>query len=213
MGQGPGVWNPSAGALTPTKSALTRSDSSATRRSLRLAASCCIVGGMPKSHPRGPRALAAIAAFKFVKSGLLVALAILLARLRDPAAVERFAGWLRALPIAAGHEIVGRAVRGLTGLSPHAIGLFGLVAIGYALLYLVEGYGLWRQARWAEYLTIVATSTFIPVEIWELSSRFTPTKLAGLVINIAIVAYLVWLVCRERSAHHEADRPSRSAAS
>ncbi|HVT33671.1 MAG TPA: DUF2127 domain-containing protein [Rhodanobacteraceae bacterium] len=165
---------------------------------------------MPSSHPRGPRALAAIAAFKFLKSGSLIALAILLSRLREPAAAARFAEWLRALPIAAGHEFVGRAVRNLVGLSPHAIGLIGLVAIGYAALYAVEGYGLWRHARWAEYLTIVATSTFVPVEIWELWARFTPMKVLALAINVAIIAYLAWLLRRERIARDESAQPGRS---
>jgi uncharacterized membrane protein (DUF2068 family) len=153
---------------------------------------------MSSSHPRGPRALAVIAAFKFLKSGSLVVLAIFLSRLREPAAAARFAEWLRALPIATGHEIVARVIRSVVGLSPHTISLITLIAIGYAALYAVEGYGLWRHARWAEYFTIVATSTFVPFEIWELWTRFTPMKLFAFAINIAIVAYLVWLLRRER---------------
>jgi uncharacterized membrane protein (DUF2068 family) len=166
---------------------------------------------MPRSHPRGPRTLAVIAVFKFVKSASLIALAILLSRLREPVAAARFAEWLRALPVAAGHEFVSRALRNLLGLGPHAIGLIALVAIGYAALYAVEGYGLWRHARWAEYLTVVATSAFVPVEIWELSVRFTPMKLIAFAINIAIVAYLVWLLRRERRAHDESALPARSS--
>jgi uncharacterized membrane protein (DUF2068 family) len=163
---------------------------------------------MPKSHPGGPRALAVIAAFKFLKSGSLFVLAILLSHLREPEATAHFVGWLHALPIAAGHEFIGRAIQSVSGLSPHAIGLIELVAIGYAALYAVEGYGLWRHARWAEYLTIVATSTFVPFEIWELWVRFTPMKLFAFAINVSIVAYLVWLLRREHAVR-EGFAPSK----
>ena len=68
--------------------------------------------------------------------------------------------------------------------------LFGATA--YAVLEGVESWGLWRERRWAEYLTVVATSALIPLEIYELTLRVTPLKVAGLVVNVAIVAWLVW---------------------
>jgi uncharacterized membrane protein (DUF2068 family) len=68
--------------------------------------------------------------------------------------------------------------------------LFG--AIAYAVLEGVEAWGLWRERTWAEYLTVIATSALIPLEIYELTVRVTPIKIAGLVVNVAIVAWLVW---------------------
>ena len=37
----------------------------------------------------------------------------------------------------------------------------------------------------------MATTSFVPLEVYELARRFTPLRLAALVINVAIVAYLV----------------------
>lgn len=65
----------------------------------------------------------------------------------------------------------------------------GLVA--YGLLELVEGVGLWLLRRWAEYLTVVATAAFLPLEIYELTKAVTATKLAAFVINVAVVVYLI----------------------
>jgi hypothetical protein len=110
-------------------------------------------------------------------------LAILLSHLREPEATAHFVGWLHALPIAAGHEFIGRAIQSVSGLSPHAIGLIELVAI-------------------------VATSTFVPFEIWELWVRFTPMKLFAFAINVSIVAYLVWLLRREHAVR-EGFAPSK----
>ena len=61
----------------------------------------------------------------------------------------------------------------------------------YAALLLTEATGLWLRRRWAEYFTIIVTGSFIPLEIYELARRFTGTRLAIIVVNVAIVAYLV----------------------
>ena len=154
-----------------------------------------------QSH-QGPRTLALIAAFKFVKSTGLVVLAVLLFRLSRPEAGAKFAEWLSALPVATGHEFVGHALHEFLGLSPHTIGFLAIVALVYAILYGIEGFGLWRNARWAEYLTVISTTLFIPIELYEIARHFTPMKLGGLIVNIAIVAYLVWLLRTERAAGH-----------
>ena len=64
----------------------------------------------------------------------------------------------------------------------------------YAVLFLTQGTGLAFRQRWAEWLTIVATSLFIPVEIYEICREFTLIKSALLLTNLAVVAFLVWLL-------------------
>lgn len=68
----------------------------------------------------------------------------------------------------------------------------GVGAILYGVLELVEGVGLLRRRRWAEYLVLVATCAFIPVEVDELVRHPTPFKGLAFAVNVAIVAYLVW---------------------
>jgi uncharacterized membrane protein (DUF2068 family) len=68
----------------------------------------------------------------------------------------------------------------------------GVGAILYGALEVFEGYGLLRRRRWAEYLVLLATGAFLPVEIDELSRHPTPFKAIALLVNIAIIAYLVW---------------------
>jgi uncharacterized membrane protein (DUF2068 family) len=155
---------------------------------------------MHAPHLHGPRTLALIAAFKFVKSILLVVLAIALFRLRHPEAIEAFAHWLGTLQIATGHEFISRAAEWLLGIDAHTIALFGAIALVYATLYAIEGVGLWRNATWAKYLTVISTCLFIPIELWEIHRHFTPMKVAALAINIAIVAYLIWLLRHDLAA-------------
>jgi len=42
---------------------------------------------------------------------------------------------------------------------------------------LTEGVGLALRKRWAEYLTIIATSSLIPLEVYELIQHFSVMKI------------------------------------
>jgi uncharacterized membrane protein (DUF2068 family) len=62
----------------------------------------------------------------------------------------------------------------------------------YALLEGAEAIGLWYQKRWAEYLTFIATTLLLPLELYELSHRISAFKIIALIVNIAIVVYLLF---------------------
>jgi uncharacterized membrane protein (DUF2068 family) len=68
----------------------------------------------------------------------------------------------------------------------------GLVLAGYALLEGIEAVGLWLGQRWAEYLTFVATTLLLIPEVYELTGRITATKIITLIINVAVVIYLLF---------------------
>lgn len=61
----------------------------------------------------------------------------------------------------------------------------------YGILSWVEAYGLHKRKRWAEYLTAVATGLFIPLEIYEVVSRLSVIRVAVLILNVAVVYYLI----------------------
>ncbi|HTZ13214.1 MAG TPA: DUF2127 domain-containing protein [Mycobacterium sp.] len=63
---------------------------------------------------------------------------------------------------------------------------------GYAAIELVEAVGLWLMARWGEYFAVIATSVFLPLEIYELTEKITALRLIALVINIVAVIWLLW---------------------
>lgn len=67
----------------------------------------------------------------------------------------------------------------------------GAVAAAYAALEGAEAVGLWFGKRWAEYLTFVATSALLPLEIYELAHKLSVFKIIALVINLAIAIYLL----------------------
>jgi uncharacterized membrane protein (DUF2068 family) len=87
----------------------------------------------------------------------------------------------------------------LLGLIQHAFTLdsraLTYLAIGlavYALIELVESVGLWLEKRWGEYFAMVATSIFLPYEVYELIVKITWLRVAAFVVNLLLVIYLVW---------------------
>jgi uncharacterized membrane protein (DUF2068 family) len=76
-------------------------------------------------------------------------------------------------------------------ISPSHLYDIGFLLVAYAALEAVEMVGLWLAKRWAEYLTFVATLLFVPFEVYELQSSFGTFKLVTLIVNVAVVVYLL----------------------
>ncbi len=146
--------------------------------------------GARHARPRA-RVLLLIAAFRLTKATALLAAALGALRLLDRSAAARFAGWLTALPFVEAHPRLHEAASRLATAPPRHLEIVASVALAYAVLFAVEGIGLSTERVWAEYLTIVATTSFIPFEVYALTRRFTPLRLAILAANVAVVAYLV----------------------
>ena len=63
---------------------------------------------------------------------------------------------------------------------------------GYALIEFIEAVGLWLMQRWGEYFAVIATSVFLPLEIYELTEKITALRIFALVVNIVAVIWLLW---------------------
>src|SRR5581483_24507 len=69
------------------------------------------------------------------------------------------------------------------------------IAIGltaYAVIELIEAIGLWLVARWGEYFAVVATSVFLPLEVYELTEKVTALRVTAFLINVVAVVWLLW---------------------
>lgn len=77
-------------------------------------------------------------------------------------------------------------------LRSHTLDEVGAVVLAYGVLEGIEAIGLWFQKRWAEYLTFVATTVLLPLEVWEMAHKLTALKVIAFIINLAVVLYLIW---------------------
>jgi uncharacterized membrane protein (DUF2068 family) len=151
---------------------------------------------MATAHEHG--ALRIIAIYKLVKVLGLLTVAIAAFNLVPSARVEAFAAWIEQLPIHHGQRYVAGFIERLLELGPRKFLALGIAACVYASVFAVEGWGLWRGKRWAEYLTAVVTASLIPLEVWEIFRHLTWLKIAAFVANVGIVWYLIYLLRRER---------------
>jgi uncharacterized membrane protein (DUF2068 family) len=90
-----------------------------------------------------------------------------------------------------GHGFV-HDLRHLFSIQTGTLVKIGLVVTAYALLEGAEAIGLWLLKRWAEYLTFIATAALLPLEIYELTHTLSPLKIITLILNLAVVIYLLF---------------------
>ena len=149
------------------------------------------------SHKHSDLALRLIAIFKLVKGFLLLAAGIGALSLlhRDVAGVVSH--WITLLHFDPDNHYFNTLLARLSLANDHRLEEIGAGSFFYAALLSTEGVGLLLKKRWAEYFTIIMTSSFIPLEVFEIVKRVTIAKLIVLAINAAIVWYLIARLRRE----------------
>lgn len=73
-----------------------------------------------------------------------------------------------------------------------------IAALAYSTLRFVESYGLWRERPWAEWLAMIAGAIYLPFELFELARKPDWVRLAILLVNLAVVLYMVFLRMQAR---------------
>jgi len=83
-------------------------------------------------------------------------------------------------------------------IDAHRLRQISVGTFGYSALALTEGVGLLLEKVWAEYLTLILTASFLPWELYEIARRPDWFRLSLLLINLAVLAYLIWLLRRKK---------------
>jgi uncharacterized membrane protein (DUF2068 family) len=131
-----------------------------------------------------------IALFKLTKGLLLVAVGIGAIKLLHKDVADIAAGWIATIRIDPDNRLIHGLITKLGLMNDHKLEELSFGSFFYAALLLTEGVGLWMKKRWAEYFTIITTCSFIPLELYEIAKRVTVTRIALLLLNLAIVWYL-----------------------
>ena len=139
-----------------------------------------------------------IALFKLLKAITLIAVGVGALKLLHRDMASTLDHWVAVSGLDPGNRWVERAVEKAANLTPAKVKGLGIVSFIYAGLFLTEGVGLWLMKRWAEWFTIIITSSLVPVEIYELYRHPTATKILVLIINITVVLYLLYRIRSER---------------
>jgi uncharacterized membrane protein (DUF2068 family) len=151
------------------------------------------IGGGVSTHRKVPndRGVKAIAIFKLVKGTLLLALATGALALLHSDLTNVVMQWVDALQVDPDNKYVQRLLETVMSVDDRKIKTLSAGTFLFAGLFLTEGIGLLLQKKWAAYLTIIATASFVPLEVFELTKKFSVTKVVVIGISVLVVCYLI----------------------
>jgi uncharacterized membrane protein (DUF2068 family) len=144
------------------------------------------------------RLIRLIALFKLLKAVLLIAVGMSALHLihKDVASVVEH--WVKLLGLDPDNRYIDMALQKVGNLTPAQIKRFGIGSFIYAGLFLTEGIGLWLVKRWAEWFSVIITSSLLPLEVYGIYRHPGPIKILVLILNIAVVGYLIDRIRKER---------------
>jgi len=151
-----------------------------------------------RKQPPKDRWIVLIAVFKLAKGVLLIAAAIGVLRLLHKDVREVVQRWIDALRVDPDNRYIQALLLKVLTVNDRTLKEISAGTFCYAALFLTEGTGLFLRKRWAEYFTIIVTASFLPLEVYELIKHTSVAKVLVILLNLAIVAYLVVHVLKER---------------
>ena len=155
-------------------------------------------------HPIGGLdGLRVIGLIKFGKAALLLATTYGLYRLRRPELVDQLHDWLYSLTDTFERRLLERGLDWVDSLGTDRLNNIVIVTSAYIAILLTEGTGLFMHKTWAEWLTVIASASLIPFELWHLFFGQHHNKwavLAAFVLNVVIVIYLIRVLRAARRA-------------
>jgi uncharacterized membrane protein (DUF2068 family) len=83
------------------------------------------------------------------------------------------------------------SIQNVLDAKPSTLNLIAAGLFFYGALQILEGVGLWSLKRWGEYVAVVGTTLFVPLEVYELTEKVSWLKIVVLVVNVAAVLYLL----------------------
>lgn len=142
----------------------------------------------PRSKPR--KGIWLIAVFKLLKGLILLAVGIGALSLLHENVAAQVTHWIAVWHVDPKNHFIHALIRKLWRVDDTRLMEISAGTFFYAALMLTEGFGLALHKKWAEYFTIFATGSLIPLEIYDLVQEFSLEKIVVIAVNVAVVVYL-----------------------
>lgn len=99
----------------------------------------------------------------------------------------------------------------MTNVTDARLWLLAGLALFYSGAKWILAYGLWLGRRWAEWLAVASGAIYVPAEVYEIAEGVTWAKILLLIVNVCIVAYLIYVLWRsERSRLEQRNKETGS---
>ena len=151
----------------------------------------------PPQHP--PLVLRGIAVFEVVKGLLALAAACGIISLRHTDLHAVTVAFLLRHGIDPERHYTRLFIESVAKATNHHVGEMAALGFAYALIRLVEGYGLWKGKHWAEWFAVIAAGIYLPLEFKHLAHHSTFLNGGVICLNVVIVLYLAKLLIQQRA--------------
>ena len=159
---------------------------------------------MQVSPHRPPLALRGIALFEAAKGLLALAAVCGIVSLRHTDLHTATDAFLLRHGIDPERHYTRLFIESVAKVTNHHVGEMAALGFFYALIRLVEGYGLWRGKHWAEWFAVIAAGIYLPLEFQHFFRHATPLTAGVILFNLVIVLYLAKLLIQQRAERHAA---------
>ena len=156
-----------------------------------------------------------IAVLKLLKTAALIVIGIGALKLVHADVGGELESLVLKLGLDPGSTLLNHAIQRACEIPQDKIWSLGAISFMYAGLFLTEGIGLWLAKRWAEWFTAIITGSLIPFELYETLHRPTAIRILVLLLNLAVLAYLIRRIMRKsdsRSSRRTIDGEGKHSA-
>ena len=162
----------------------------------------------PSTTPTRHAGLLLIALYEFAKGVVLLLVAIGLLRMLNRDLQQMVMHWAHVLRLDLHQRFIAGLAQKAGLINPHQLKQYSAFFFFTGGVHVVQGTGLYFGKRWAEYLTVLATSAFIPLEVIEVVRHVGPVRCTILLLNVTLVVYLIVLLWRRRKEPSRLPPPS-----
>jgi len=141
-----------------------------------------------------------IGIYKVLEGLALVAAGVGVLHLLHGDVEDHLMHWVHVLRVDPDNRFIHHFLERAFSISPKQLKELSVGTFVYAALRFAEGFGLAFRQKWAEYLTVIATALFIPLEIYEMTQHMTYVKIVVFILNVAVVIYLLYRLKKEARA-------------
>jgi uncharacterized membrane protein (DUF2068 family) len=152
---------------------------------------------MPARSSPGYVGFKVIGALKLLSGLLAVVVGVSATRFLDHDPAPKLERAVTHLGLDPQNHLIHTAISRVTGVDRSHLRAIEAGTFCYALLHLIEGVGLILEYDWAGYLVVIATSSLIPFEIYEIFKKPTLLRTSLFVLNVGIVIYLIVTLKKE----------------
>ena len=171
-----------------------------------MSASCGFDYHDPHMPAHNTRLIRLIGLFKLLKAILLIVVGVGAFKMIHSDITDIATRFVIKFGLDPGGPHVGKLLVETANLTPDKIRDVGVGSFLYAALFLTEGIGLSMAKRWAEWFSVIITSSLVPFEIYEIHRHPTLLKFGALLVNLAVVAYLVYRIRSDDAARREVSK-------